>query len=218
MPLIVRQSTENDHLAVWDIQEDTSYFLQRLPLYPHEAKEINAMNGKRQLEYLASRYCLHLLSDRKERGAIYKDENGKPRLDQSELNVSMSHSENLAAVYASPFLCGVDIQRKTSKIQRIHQKFCNDAELQFCKRMDAEAALHLIWGCKESMFKAYGKGGIDFKKNLNVVDIQWNENFGTIHSLLRKQNLQMDFRVDAVLIQDYYLVYAKETSRTHYPA
>lgn len=217
MPLIVRQSTENDHLAVWDIQEDTQYFLQRLPLYPHEAKEINSMNAKRQLEYLASRYCLHLLSDRKERGAIYKDDYGKPRLENSELNVSMSHSENLAAVYASPFLCGVDIQKRTSKINRIHQKFCNDSEIILSEEMDSETAMHLIWGCKECMFKAYGKGGIDFRGNLHVQEIDWEGNHGIMKSVLEKKNLQMNFRVHAVLIQDYYLVYAKENSRILYP-
>ena len=69
--------------AIWKIEEDEPFFLQRLDLHASETAELANMKGRRRLEWLASRYLVHhMVSDEPDwdRIPLLKDEFGKPHL------------------------------------------------------------------------------------------------------------------------------------------
>jgi len=120
MPLLLHQDiAERGEIGLWEINEDLDFFQDHMQLYPAEEKEIESLSDRKKIEWLASRFLLHIMSGRSIRGACLKDEYGKPYLSGSRFHISMSHSRNMAAVIASPTRLGIDIQNHVEKIARI---------------------------------------------------------------------------------------------------
>ncbi len=88
--------------------------------------------------------------------------------------VSLSHcSEGAAAIFSEKLEVGIDLESSRAQIVRIGHKFtCEDEKSQF--EMPEQDQLQFIWGIKESLFKLYGYGNVDFKKHLHINSVQWN--------------------------------------------
>lgn len=98
---------------------------------------------------------------------IYKDIFGKPFLNNSSLNISVSHTKQLIACAIHPNKSiGIDIENCSEKIERVKHKFLSDIELnQFCSNTD----LTIAWCIKESVFKLQGQKGVSFKNDINIL-------------------------------------------------
>ena len=150
------------------------------------------------------------MSGRTIRGEFIKDIHGKPHLENSDFHISISHSHDMVAVVASPFLVGIDIQYYVSKIHRIQQKFVNEDEMQHIPSEKSIQGLHIIWGAKESLYKAYGKKRLSFRKNIMIRDLKLNENTGIFYGCVTKDEYHKEFILNYHLFEKYTIVYAKE--------
>ena len=196
-------------LGVWEIEEDEAFFLDKMTLFPEEKNHLRRLKvDKKRLEWLAARWMLHLLSDRKERGYCYKDKYGKPHLENSAFHISISHSQNKAAILASKYPCGIDIQHPVEKIYRIAPKFISEAEYSLIKEREEMLAYHFIWGAKESIYKAHGKKGLDYKKNILIKCLPPTED---LKGELIINNQSTNFDLFYHEIDDEHLVYCVET-------
>lgn len=211
MPLSFRIDTDKDiQLAVWNTVEASTYFSNKLEIHNGERSIIEKLSHRKLNEWLSSRYLLHLMSGRVSRGAFTKDVHGKPHLVDSEFHVSISHSRDLVAVIASKLLVGIDIQYFVAKIHRIKHKFVNEDELENIPENKTLEALHIIWGAKESLYKAYGKRALDFKKHIKISDLYLNSTKGEFIGRIEKDDYQKEFKLTYILFEHFTLVYAKE--------
>ncbi|NJN77515.1 MAG: 4'-phosphopantetheinyl transferase superfamily protein, partial [Saprospiraceae bacterium] len=112
------------------------------------------MNDRRKTEWLAARYLLQELLGKNV--FCYSDEFGKPILKNSDKHLSISHSRGLVTVIVSDFSIGIDIQVIVSKIQRIAYKFMREEENESLDVKKHLEHLHIYWGAKEALYKAYG--------------------------------------------------------------
>lgn len=171
MPVILKKTIQqNTIIGLWELHEDEAHFLERMTLSRDEAKQLAQIKGKRRLHWLCSRYLLHLMTEKTDRLACIKDQYGKPHLQESALQISFSHSEDLVSVAISDRLVGIDIQVRVDKIRRIRYKFINSEEDEFVDQAEIER-LHVIWGAKEAAFKAYGRKQVDFKLHQTFIPI-----------------------------------------------
>lgn len=169
---------------------------------------IKTIKGHRKLEWLASRWLLHLMSGRAIRGACLKDENGKPYLENSFFDISISHSRELVAVIAAPQAAGIDIQRIVGKITSISHKFLREEERVSLVDKNALEPLHVYWGAKEALFKAYGRKQLDFRQHILIKPFEFNLRIGKCFGSVQKEDYQADFEIRYEQIDDYILVYA----------
>ncbi len=200
-------------LGVWKIQEEEDYFSNALEISEKEKELIAGMKGRRSIEWLSSRHLIHLMSQRDRRAIILKDEFGKPYIDDSDHYISFSHSHGMSAAIASPKVVGVDIQFIVSKIDRIAPKFMNAEEWKLMETLDPSQHIeymHIIWGAKESLFKAYGKKSVDFKKHINVKISEGEDLLTDFTAEFRKEDHQADYQLAAQKIDSHILVYAQE--------
>lgn len=215
MPLV--QNIQRDkqlYLGVWDIEEEDAFFEKRLQLDDEEHTKLLTVHPNRKREWLASRYLLHLVSGRKKRSKCLKNKHGQPYLEDSKMNISISHSGRFAAVIASPYCVGLDIQRMSPKIERIHRKFFGEKEFHFLEKYDSLEMMHILWGIKEAMYKAWGKRGLDFRDHLFLKKITWNGSEGKGESLLRKEGIEIYYVVQCLYENGYFLIYVNEKVRT----
>ena len=209
MPLLVKEILEPyGELGIWHVQEDSEFFESQLYIYPEEEPQIQLLTGRKKMEWLASRYLLHVMSGRTTRGACLKDSYGKPYLVDSPYSISISHSKDLTAVVASPMLVGVDIQYLVPKISRIARKFVSIEEYKLIPPRHELMYYHFIWGAKESLYKAYGKGQLNFINHIYVQSIvkDGRDMHGT--ALVHKDDFKARFRLIGRIFEEYILVYA----------
>ena len=101
--------------------------------------------------------------------AIEKDAFGKPFFPRKKIHFNYSHStDHFLWGEHEEFPIGVDIEYERPQLQRVAHKFCNEIEWNFTQNGSHLPTLLAIWSAKESMFKAYGKGEIDFKLDLSL--------------------------------------------------
>jgi phosphopantetheinyl transferase len=211
MSLILhRQLPPKGELGIWTIEEPESFFLEKIELFPEEKRQIQAMKGRRRLEWLAARYLLHYMSGREVRGACLIDEFGKPHLEKSSFQISLSHSHERVAVLAAPGAVGIDIQVLVEKIGRIAYKFMREEELESLQMETKLEHLHVYWGAKEALYKAYGRRELDFREHLLIEPFAYDPAGGKTSGTIRKEDFTQAFEVHYERLDDYMLTWVLE--------
>jgi phosphopantetheine--protein transferase-like protein len=85
---------------------------------------------------------------------------------------SLSHSGEYVALAASNVRLGVDIQELLPKISTLSRRFMADNEYIFWQNLDEAQKIifaSLTWAAKEAMFKAWGKKGVEFARDLLIL-------------------------------------------------
>jgi 4'-phosphopantetheinyl transferase len=213
MPLLLHQLIEPaGELGVWRVEEPEEWFAGKLELSLAEGAQLAGIKGRRRVEWLAARHLVHLMSGRQKRGAFLKDEYGKPRLEDAAWHISISHSHELVAAIAAPAPVGVDIQYIVPKIERLAHKYLREEELRSLRPGARLEQLHVYWGAKESLFKAYGRREMNFREDLRVKPFEYQSQGGSCEALVVAKNYRGAFRVVYRRWEDYLLVYAVENA------
>jgi len=184
--------------------------MEQLKLTPKEEKLLSKTKGHRRLEWLASRWLLHTMSGREIRGACLKDEFGKPYLENSFYDISISHSRQLVSVMAAPQAVGIDIQKLVGKIESIAHKFLRPEEMESLSKSERLEHLHVYWGAKEALYKAYGRKQLDFKQHISIEPFEYNLRTGKCFGTVQKDDYFAEFELRYEQIGDYILVYGIE--------
>lgn len=214
MPILFHEIMEaGAELGVWRVHESEAWFEEQLHISEPERRRLSRLKSDRhRREWWASRLLLHRMSGREVRGKVLKDENGKPRLEHSDYEISLSHSGEFVAVLAAPLAVGVDIQRLVPKITRLAPKFMRSEE-SACLHPEFDIEhLHVFWGAKESLYKAYAKRTLDFKTNIIIRPFQYQRTGGSFRGVLNIGGTERFFQLYYRLIQNYVLVYALEST------
>lgn len=216
MPLLIHKHLEAElEIGLWQITEEETWFTDRLTLYPEEEQQLALIKGHRRVEWLASRQLVHQMSGRAERGAFLKDEFGKPHLEDSSYQISISHSHRMTAAIAGSYALGIDIQKIVPKIGRIAHRFLNQEE-QSCLSLNFFHLqhLHVFWGAKEALYKAYGRRSLDFCQHLFVDPFKYHPHIGICQGHIKKNDYQKGFEIHyEMVLSDYMLVYVREIVR-----
>lgn len=158
----------NTKLGIWRIEEPEEFFLEKVPL----KKDVS--HPYKRLQHLAGRYLLPTLFEDFPLSEILIADTRKPFLQGERYHFSISHCGNFAAaIVSSNRRVGVDIELVTPRMFTISSKFLNDEEKLYLNDWKHLSKLHLdlttvLWCAKESVFKWYGLGQVDFKKNMRL--------------------------------------------------
>lgn len=137
-------------------------------------------NEKVRERFIESRSALHIALGEHPLSALDFQEKKPVHPDGF---VSLSHcQEGAAAIYSPCLEVGIDVESRREQIVKIGHKFTHEQE-QARFKMPLQDQLQFIWGIKESLFKLYGYGNVDFKEHLNITSVTWNaatgEGWGT---------------------------------------
>lgn len=205
MPIFFQhQINETTRLGVWKIEETEEFFLGNVPLQ----KEVT--HPHKRLQHLAGRFLLQVLFPGFPYELIKIADTHKPYLPGEQYHFSISHcGDYAAAIISINQRAGIDIEIPSEKAERIKDKFLSKEEQKkfgvqfptlhsqsphdsFGRRRLAEGAARpttLLWCCKESVYKWYGDGGVDFRRHIQLE--RQNEESETISCLFSKTNQQL---------------------------
>ena len=214
MPLIFKENLlENNLWGIWEIKEEEDWFFNQWQLSPEENLHFNKLKGRKRLEYLSARHLVHLLTGLDHRMQIHTDLAGKPIfLWDPNLNLSISHSHQYAAaILSKTSKVGIDIQLIVPQMQKVAKRVFSLTELSFASTENELEMLHILWGIKEAVYKAFGLGGIDFKNQISVYPFIYQYPKGNIKADLIKENLIFSYSgTYQFLPEGYVSVYLNE--------
>lgn len=209
MPLLfTKEIAEQTHIALWKIVEDEHFFIKKMTLTTSETERLDRIKGRRRLEWLAGRWLVHKMSSKGERLICQADQYGKPHLIDSPLEMSLSHSNEVAAAILAPQSVGIDIQKLVAKIERIAHKYMRPEETESLALHHIEH-LHIYWGAKEALYKAYGRRELDFIKHIHIQPFDYQQ-IGTTKGRVTKGDFEANYQIYFEKIGEYILVYAIE--------
>ena len=186
MPLVYQQNINAfTKMGVWHIAEEEPFFLNRVPL------QNNITHPHKRLQHLAGRILLTELYEDFPLELIKIADTKKPFLADEAYHFSVSHGgDYAAAIVSKQNRVGVDIEIPQEKIKIIQHKFLNLEEMQVLDILpyDFHHMLTLSWSIKESMFKWYGAGEVDFKLHMKINECVVNDNQFTAHCTFLKND------------------------------
>jgi len=190
MPLYLEKRIDGSRLAVWQMTETLEELFGQAALSEEIKSEVQSFRSEtRRKEWLTLRILLKDVIGVAHYDDIVYDEKGKPHLKDGSGHISFSHTRNFAAVmFHRTKNIGIDVETVRERIEKISHKFLSDEEQAFTQNERRIDMLHIIWGAKEVLFKMYGKGGLDFKKQLRVRPFIAGEG-----------NVDIELRVDSVV-------------------
>ena len=206
MPLLfTRQVEQNTWLGIWQLQEPVQDLLILLPPHADTSGLTGNAHPRRQQEWLASRVLVYRLLQQftVEPLVLARNEHGKPFFPGQPLQVSITHSPQLAAVILSgQHEVGIDIELITPKALRVADKFLTEAEKQHTA--SDETATCLYWSAKETLYKLYSRKKLVLKENLLVGP--GNEP-NVLLGRVQVENISKLYQIYHETVQDHVLTY-----------
>ena len=179
MPMVYQQNINpSTKLGVWHIAEPEGFFINEVPL------QRDITHPHKRLQHLAGRFLLKELYPDFPYDLIKIADTRKPFLENEVYHFSISHCDEYAAVMVSK-VCrvGVDVEKVSPKVEKVKHKFLSLHEQQLIEQLAAGTTLYTAiltatWGIKESLYKWYGDGEVDFIEHLHIENIVLNDNVG----------------------------------------
>lgn len=198
MPIFFQQQiNETTRLGIWKIEETEEFFRSNVPLHR------DVTHPHKRLQHLAGRFLLQYLFPAFPYELIQIADTRKPYLPDEQYHFSISHcGDYAAAIVSKDKRVGIDIEIPVEKILKIQDKFLSDFEkeifnIQYSIFNIQPPTAHyqlptLLWSAKESVFKWYGDGAVDFRKDIQLQ--KQNEITEMILCFFLKNNTRLNIR------------------------
>ncbi len=173
-------------IGIWELTEPASSLSE---LYKMTHPELNQFakftNEKRKKEYLAVRLLLKsMLTGNNE---ILYNNSGKPYLKDTNLNISISHSNDLAVVVISVKNTGIDVEPLNRPVKQIAPRVLNEQELADSSDDNSEGVKQLLYWCaKEAAFKTVSEETVNFKSDIEIYPFDLKADSGTFYGICHK--------------------------------
>ena len=159
------------NLLLWQVEEVSDWFKEQLNLMPDLWVEYDSLvNDSIRHRWLASRYAVQQVTQQSPLELI-KDPSGRPYLGVERKPLSISHCEGFVAAIHSDISVGIDVERISSRVQKIKNYFMRDEELDLLG-IDNESLI-LAWSAKESIYKWLGEKHLGYKSQLCIRSIDF---------------------------------------------
>jgi 4'-phosphopantetheinyl transferase len=200
---------EHTLYAVWQISESVEELRGAIRL--REEEEIlyqSFVAESRKKQWLAYRILIRTLLKPDDFPVEY-DEHGKPFLAGSDFHISVTHTEDLAAVIISHNArVGIDIEKIKPRIEKVRDKFLSPEELSSIGNERELEQLTIAWCAKEALYKLYGVRALDFRENIRLGIPAFAGM--TFEAEISFEGKSADFQLYSQKFDDFILVYLVE--------
>ena len=209
MPFLEKIAVPPGTIGIWQLAETSSELLTGIQLSKIEKTSFNTIkNERRKKEYLAVRALLKKMagSDFK----IFYEKSGRPQLKNYPLNISISHSADLAVIFLSKENAGIDVENTGRKIAPVAKRFLSEAEITHTENSSDKQLMQTIyWSAKEAIFKCTYEENIRFNSQIMIEPFELEEK-GNFRGTLKTEHRTFMFELNYFRIGNNVVVYCVE--------
>lgn len=209
MPFEKTINTSIGVIGIWNLNDSLEDLINQCQLSDSEQQRFTSLIAeRRKKEFLASRILLEKLLG-KNQEIIYND-SGKPFLNGTSKNISISHSADFATVFISEKNIGIDVEQTTRNIDKVASRFLHPNEQKFIEGLEnQQGATILFWSAKEAIFKCSESQGIQFNTQILIPPFQLNSE-GEFTGSLQLSKKKDTFKLHYVFFKNNVMVYCVE--------
>jgi len=178
MALYLIKDLDDDYhsrVGVWQISE-TEEELRALSSVPSdELEEISYIKSESlRKQKLAVRCLLDAMFE--EKVYLSHHDNGKPYIENSAINISITHTTRYVAVILNPTdEVGIDCESLDRDFSAVKKKALSEDEIEGVEEIDEEQRneqLAIYWCAKEAVYKMLSQYGVDFAEQIEIEDFR----------------------------------------------
>lgn len=208
MPIVQSQEfCKEGRLVVWQLTEDLPTLFGLLGSEWLDEEYAETQHPQKKREWLAGRVAIRSVVEQAGLvfAGLYKDEHGKPFLNQYATPISMTHSADyVAAVWHPRDSVGIDLERRHEKLIRVAPKFLSLEERHSVG--DDLTLLCTYWCAKEALYKLNGRKKVSFREHIRLTPSKEAENL--LHGTLLDDGRLMERKIHVQWVGEYCLAIA----------
>ena len=209
MALYLRKELEKSKsvIGVWQITE-TEEELVRLGSVPSdEMEEISFIkNDSMRKQRLAVRALLCELFG--EKVYLSHHDNGKPYLENSVTNISITHTQKYVAVILNDNEdVGIDIESLARDFSAVEQKALSEDEIEDLDEDRKNEQLAIYWCPKEAIFKRISAYNVDFAEQIEVERFRPRGEGELDATFIHKDGYEEEFELEYMTFDNHVLVW-----------
>jgi phosphopantetheinyl transferase len=201
MPVFFQQQiNESTRLGVWKIEETEEFFRYNVPQHR------DVTHPHKRLQHLAGRFLLQFLFPDFPYELVQIADTRKPFLPGEQYHFSISHcGDYAAAIVSRESRVGIDVELVRPLVGQLMSKFLSQEEKNMLYRQTILEQSTMLWCAKESVFKWYGEGSVDFRQHIQIKKI--NEADQSIDCFFSKTGSDLTIRYQK--FDQLYLAWVK---------
>ena len=208
MGLLYSRELENGAtISMWEIVESEEELLNLCSIPNDEIEELQLTKSvARRREKLAVRALLNELFD----GKVYlgHHDNGRPFLQNSLIEISISHTSRYVCVLTHPEeSVGVDIESLNRDFSAVEKKALSLEEIENLSEKSRNLHLAIHWSAKEGIYKRMSLSDVDFSKQIEIKRFTPRESGEIDAVFLTRDGQEMEFEVNYEVFNDHILAW-----------
>ena len=162
-----RKLSNGAEISIWEITEDEDDLRQMCSPIPNdELEELQiTKRASRRKEKLAVRALLNEMFP--EKVYLGHHDNGRPYLQNSAIEISITHCSKYVAIITHPDSdVGIDIESIDRDFSAVEKKVLSEEEQDDLTDRNTNLQLAIYWCAKETIYKRMSRSGVDFAEQI----------------------------------------------------
>jgi len=213
MALYLIKDLDDDYhsrVGVWQITE-TEEELRSLSSVPSdEMEEISYIKSESlRKQKLAVRCLLDALFE--EKVYLSHHDNGKPYIENSAMNISITHTNRYVAVILnSTDEVGIDCESLDRDFSGVRKKALSEDEIEEVDEIDEDQRneqLAIYWCAKEAVYKMISQYGVDFAEQIEIDDFRMRGEGELVATFTDKDGFEEEYELEYMTFDRHVLVW-----------
>ncbi len=205
--LYSRELDNGATISIWEIVESEEELLNLCSIPNDEIEELQLTKSvARRREKLAVRALLNELFD----GKVYlgHHDNGRPFLQNSLTEISISHTNRYVCVLTHPEeSVGVDIESLNRDFSAVEKKALSVEEIENLSEKSRNLHLAIHWSAKEAIYKRMSLSDVDFSKQIEIKRFTPRESGEIDAVFITRDGQEMEFEVNYETFDNHILAW-----------
>ena len=210
MALYLIQDLDDDYhskLGVWKITESEEE-LRRLSSVPaDELEEISYIKSESlRKQKFAVRALLDVMFG--EKVYLSHHDNGKPYIENSATNISITHTDRYVAVILNDTEeVGIDCESLDRDFSAVEKRALSEEEIESLDEDKRNEQLAIYWCAKEAVYKKMSQHNVDFAEQIEIDDFRLRGEGALEATFIQKDGFEEDLRLEYMTFDRHVLVW-----------
>ena len=208
MPLFLTKEFDNKPaIYVWEITETEEELIKMTSVPSDEMEELGYIRSEaRRKEKLAVRALLEEIFD--EKVYLGHHDNGKPYLQNSAREISISHSNRFVAIITHPSEdVGIDIESLDRDFSAVESKALSEDEIDDLGENRKSLQLAIYWCAKEAIFKRMSQMGVDFAEQIEIERFRPHDDGELEATFYYKDGTEVELELEYEVFENHVMVW-----------
>ncbi|MCF0167054.1 MAG: 4'-phosphopantetheinyl transferase superfamily protein [Bacteroidales bacterium] len=208
MPLFLTKELDNKAaIYVWEITETEEELIKMTSVPSDEMEELGYIRSEaRRKEKLAVRALLEEIFD--EKVYLGHHDNGKPYLQNSAREISISHSNRFVAIITHPSEdVGIDIESLDRDFSAVESKALSEDEIDDLGENRKSLQLAIYWCAKEAIFKRMSQMGVDFAEQIEIERFRPHDDGELEATFYYKDGTEVELELEYEVFENHVMVW-----------